>query len=165
MADVRNASGLPVCPADEVMRQLADREAESCEQEFAERMGFAPDPDPAPTLTRTIISACVVGLLAIAMLAIGGCGGKVEVDVLDEPPIIRYIKEFCAVDAEQRFADLLSVNEAMDEYAVAVIACADVDIVALSFQTGEYLGWPAGRITGDLYYMFRDPPGERASAE
>lgn len=145
----RDPNGYPVSPVDEIMRRNAEGVMDSPLPDTSHY-------DPAPTLTRAVISACVVGLLAILMLAIGGCGGKVEVDITEDPPIIRYIKEFCEAPPQDRFQDLLRLNQAVEGVGAFAMACPDTDIVQMSFQEGEYLGFPASRIFADYYYFHED---------
>lgn len=161
----RDPNGMPVSPADEIMRERVAKDNEEwgydryCRdpvyRRYIDSLPVSDDPDDL-TIYKTIVSVCIVALLTILVLALAGCGGQIKptINPTAEPPIqIEWIREVCGMSAKERYDDLLRINQEMEGEAAVVIACPEVDIVQMSFQEGEYLGFPARRVFADFYYF------------
>lgn len=154
--ELRNSSGYPVSPVDEIMR----RGDGPSREDYAERMGFRPS--PVNSLANRIASACVVGLLVILMVSLAACGGTADLDIdpTEDPPVeFRWTKEFCEVPAGERYARLLEFNQRHEGELAVAVACPQADGVNMSFQEGTYLGFPALRLYMDTYFFLGEDEG------
>lgn len=161
----RDRNGYPVSPVDEIMRARSEGRASFSDRAIREELVAQAD-GQHPTPPRGSVWGFAAALILIVMVSVllTACGGKVQVDITEDPPIIRYIKEFCAAPPQDRFRDLLQLNQAVEGEGAFAMACPDTDIVQMSFQEGEYLGVPAKRIFADFYYLTQDQgPVSRAS--
>lgn len=146
-------TGLPVAPADAVMR--GTHGADNHEQ-FAVRHRHAHLDGHSE---RPMVVRGAAGIIAavVAALWLASCGGKVEATVnptAEVPVEIRWIKEVCAATAHERVEEMNRINNELLDEAFVLVACPGVDPLETVPVAVMVDGVPALAVSTKVLYLF-----------